>query len=194
MDQAGKYELLIGEKLEQIPLPDLVESIWARIETELDTDLPDGNDQGPDAGPIGGPFWRRGLFVLFGALVMTFFFYPNNKNQNIESNIVLPATETITPENNLPDKPPPNQPRANRTAQPKQRVVDSTASPDPVLPQQVNLTPSKLDDSLKANVPSLVVNPPPPVIKDSAGKKKSRGVKGLNDDDYRIVPKRDTTR
>ena len=193
MDQAGKYELLIGEKLEQIPLPDLVESIWARIETELDSDLPDGDEPGPDAGPRGGIF-GRGLFIFIGALVMTFFFYPNNKNQNIESNIVLPSTETITPENKPPDLTPANQPRANRTAQPKQQVVDSTASPDPVIPQQVNLTPPKLDDSLKANVPALVVNPPPPVIKDSAGKKKSRGVKGLNDDDYRIVPKRDTTR
>ena len=192
MDRTGRYEQLIGEKLEQIPLPDLVESIWARIETELDSDAPD-DTHGPDAGPRGGIF-GKGLFVLIGALIMTFFFFPKNSNQNIESNIVLPATETITPENKPPDLPPANQPGANRTVQPKQQVVDSAASPITVLPQQVNLTPPKLDDSLKANVPSLVVSPPPPVIKDSAGKKKSRGVKGLNDDDYRIVPKNDSTR
>lgn len=195
MDQAGKYEQLIGEKLEQIPLPDLVEAIWARIETELDSDLPEDDGNDPGAGPRGGIFGGKGLFVFLSALIMTFFFYPNNKNQNIESNLVLPGIETSAPVIKPPDEPIPIKSRANRSVSPKNLPIDTTSSIAPVFTQQAAEPPAvSLDDSIRSNVPSLVVTPAPIAGKDSTDKKKSRGVKGLSDGDYRIVPKKDSGR
>ena len=193
MDQAGKYEQLIGDKLEQIPLPDLMEAIWTRIETELDTDLPDGDQNDPGAGPLGGIF--GGKFILFiCALIMTFFFYQNNKKQPIESAPVLPQIETTSPVIKPPDDPVPIKSSTNRSVLPKDSTTDTATSITPVLTQQDQPAPVGLDDSVRSNPPPLVVVPPAIIDKDTTGKKKPRGVKGLGNDDYKIVPKKDSSR
>ena len=74
MNQKKAYEQIITGKLEALPLPDLADAIWARIETQLDIDMPEG-DGGPGSGPSSGGGWigGAGLFVFVAALITIFF-------------------------------------------------------------------------------------------------------------------------
>ena len=49
MNERKAYEQTIKGKLEAIPLPDMEDAIWARIETQLDIDMPtdDGGGNAP---------------------------------------------------------------------------------------------------------------------------------------------------
>ena len=40
MKEKRAYEHIISGKLEALPVPDMEDIIWARIETRLDTDMP----------------------------------------------------------------------------------------------------------------------------------------------------------
>ncbi len=193
MDQKAAYEITIAEKLEQLTVPDVVDAIWARIETQLDIDMPP--DDGPTGGksPSGGGSWRiAGVFVFVAALVATLYF-TNRKPTNNNPDKVIESPATITNPGNTFDKPPP------RTVTPVQQFAPATDKD--VLTNSPLLVDSSIDrapDQQSILVPdsrpdSLAVSPPlaPPVFfpTDTTGKKR-RGVQGITDDDYRIVPKK----
>ena len=46
MDERLKYEQLIGEKLHNLPIPDMQDTIWARVKAQLDIDLPTDDGDG----------------------------------------------------------------------------------------------------------------------------------------------------
>ena len=48
------YELTITSKLEALPLPNLEDAIWSRIEAQLDIDLPTDDGDGGNSGKGGG--------------------------------------------------------------------------------------------------------------------------------------------
>ena len=90
MNQKKAYEQTIAVKLEAIPLPDMADAIWARIENQLDIDMPTddgGGNSTPDApsgfGWIGGSV----LFVFAVALVSFFIINNNNKNKQTISRL-----------------------------------------------------------------------------------------------------------
>src|SRR5215213_10042078 len=87
MNQKTTYEVTITSKLDQLPIPDLREAIWARIEGELDTDMPDddGGDT-PPSSPRGGKAWQYALPSLVVIIVTLFLIRPNQQNSKPDNN------------------------------------------------------------------------------------------------------------
>ncbi|HEY0677598.1 MAG TPA: hypothetical protein VGD17_04895 [Chitinophagaceae bacterium] len=204
MDQKKPYEQTITSKLEALPLPNMADAIWARIEAGLDSDIPGDDDDGgngPDAPRPRG--WKLPVsFVIIGAAIVTVFLL--NKNSSVRDNISPVSPGEIPVSTNSPAIIQPATPPANRqqnqqggqspgiTFAPRLSSQDSLNAGKndslafvPIIP---NVSP---DSSLKRPVsPPIVVatDTPPPG-------KKSKGVKGVTDDDYKIVPaKKDSTR
>ncbi|MGF2414323.1 MAG: hypothetical protein ACQUYJ_18460, partial [Ferruginibacter sp.] len=73
------YEVTIAAKLEQLPVPDMMDSIWASIEMELDADLPsDDSDQSPSTNPTKGlPGMSKGFYlsVLTAVIIAIILIY-----------------------------------------------------------------------------------------------------------------------
>jgi len=199
MDEKAAYELTIAEKLEQLTVPDKVDAIWARIEALLDIDMPtdDGSGEPLVNPPSGSGLWNiTGIALFIAALIATIYF--TSKKPNINTNTINTPRDSVTTIINRPastnNKPPP----AELAPQPSQRSIpDSSASLQSSLPLPVSIdslsfkgidNPSALlSDSIANNLPATPVVTPPA----DTGKKKGRGVKGITDSDYRIVPDKD---
>lgn len=197
MDQRTAYELTITDKLRQLPVPDMQEAIWSRIEARLDTDLPT-DDGGGSAGPQ-SPDWKNllgriGPFAVVVALVTIFLVNRSaRKNKPVQQRNQYPSTQTSTPPNNAANAPPGRNSSApviypaarDRNLNPVISVPDDSVSAPPVT---ISLPPSS-DSTMQTPV---IVQTPPPSKTDSVTKKKPRGVPGITDGDYRIVPKKDS--
>jgi len=194
------YEQLIADKLDQVPVPDMSDSIWSGIEMQLDADV-DTSVQQPAQKPP--KFKGGGLYGLIGimAVIALIWWYYNPKD---------PAPERVVPQETLPavkEPLPPakdsstiiHKPQRKKTPAAPVHIaldtllhdnskVDPTFKHEPRLPLRVIDTPVRQDNRIQP--PQLVpanVQPPPP-----AGKR-ARGVKGITDDDYRISTKKDST-
>ena len=190
MDHKKAYEQTIASKLEALPLPAMADAIWARIETQLDIDLPtdEGGGIGPESPSGGNWIGRGGLFVFIAALVMSFLIYKNNKkpepvsrpNRTTQQPVQspLPAINTSKTSEGR---------RNGAIPLPQNHSVDPPVnrSTDSLLTAPVTVLPAPVDSAQVSNVL------PPPVLpgSDTAPvKKKARGVPGITDNDYRIVP------
>ncbi len=198
MNERATYELTIAEKLEQLKAPQLVDSIWARIEAQLDLDMPtDDGPSNPPAPPTAGPGKWIGAGIL--GLILLFFAYQfiNNKQQPAPAKqpvIETPASNSTTEQT---AQPPPNntavpvqQPVRNKAA--NGDVINKPDSSNNILPQPLVLP---AQDNVAGNdevLPAAPLNNVPPVAAPDTIPKKTRGVKGINNDDYRIVPKKDS--
>lgn len=201
MNQKALYELTITEKLEQLTAPDMVGAIWARIETQLDTDLPtDDGPANPPAAPQKGPGKWIGRRVIIAGVVIVLLFFFNKRTQIFPSasqpTIHTPATQ--------PTKTEPvrnNSPGTNNVITP-QKNISPLANPSRVLRVDSNATApvtepvELLPDSSKLIINEQPVFTPPLVLPQknlpSDSIKKGRGVKGISDTDYKIVPKKDS--
>jgi hypothetical protein len=191
MDQKAAYEKTITEKLELLSVPDMVDAIWARIETQLDIDMP------PDEGPVNPPAtppgrsgpWNGIVITFFiAALVATIYFTNRNPIRNNNNEAISPANTTIiTSPENINDKPPPS--RTIILSSPP--TPPAKNAPLPLLPDKDSL--SSVDDGAGASIPDSVINnavvTPVPVFPPAdSSKKNGRGVRGIKDADYRITP------
>lgn len=196
MNQKTTYEVTITSKLNQLPIPDLREAIWARIEGELDADMPtdDGGDT-PPSSPRGGqvlPYALPGIVVIIIALFLIKINKQNSKPNKIPA--TTPATQTIitTPA----ASPPPIDTKAiipdkkNPVVYPGTNVPISTVpnSTDSSSVPVADIIPP-VTDNTNQQAPPLVQAPPSQTQKtDSLAPKKKRGVSGITNDDYRITP------
>jgi hypothetical protein len=196
MDQRTTYELTISEKLGQLPLPDLQDQIWARIETQLDTDMP--TDDGGGAGPQ-SPDWRNllgriGPFALVVAIVTIFLLTRSSSKQEPAQSRQFPSTPVSQPVITSPGQPPGNTSNvpANGPATNPFTTNPAPLSPGDTSSSVTTILPGlPLQDTGTATTPPVLVQAPP-VLKDTTvPQKKPRGVKGINDADYKIVPKKD---
>lgn len=197
MDQRTAYELTITEKLHQLPVPDMQDAIWSRIEAQLDIDMPT-DDGGGSAGPQ-SPDWKNllgriGPFAVVVAVVTIFLVNRSSrKNKPAQHRNQFPTTQTATPSNNPSTAPP-----GRNSSTPVTYPATTNSNPGPVVqspgdsvsapPVTISLPPAG-DSVLQSPV---LVQAPPPVKIDSATKKKPKGVTGITDGDYRIVPKKDS--
>jgi hypothetical protein len=194
MDERLKYEQLIGEKLQSLPIPDMQDAIWARVKAQLDIDLPtDGNDGGNDPQSPSGPgIIGWGLSVVIIALITTFFILKNKpKKQGAKNN--SNTTEQVSSPSVQNNGPPlPNSSKVKSTSTP------FNTSGDNLVPTAINDSASQLDlsvvapvsgDSIQTNLPASPITVAPPKTDSTAQVKKGRGMQGLNDSSYRIVPK-----
>jgi hypothetical protein len=197
MNKKEIYEITITEKLGQLPLPALEDAIWARIENSLDLEMPTDDGPGGDGGgpvnPSGGGMFpiQFGLSAFLLALI-SFYFLSQNKTQPAVNTPVTsrPTIETIQ-QDKPPDKktqtytppvfqPPPGHSRGVLSP----RLEDSIAQP---LVNNTGVLP--LPDEA---VTTGIVAPPValPKVDTLVPKKKGKGVSGITDNDYRIVPTR----
>lgn len=190
MNQPLPYEITIAEKLEQLTVPDMVDAIWARIEKQLDAELPEDDGPGePPASPKSGP----GL-GFFGGLIFTgiilFVLFKNH------STSTLP--EPVSNIKTLPEIRQHGQPLLEKRDDPPEKPQKKPEL-NTILPAQVPLTepPPPEAASEMVKVDSLPATISKPEVEQELDKKllpdslprKKRGVSGINDRDYRIVPK-----
>ncbi|QNA43423.1 hypothetical protein [Lacibacter sediminis] len=203
MNQKATYELTITEKLEQLTAPDMVDAIWARIEAQLDIDLPtDDGSTNPPPAPTNGPAkWiNRGFIIAAVAIVLIYFF--NNRKQNIPSVNQPSITAPVTSPNKNDNPVRNNSPGTNNTIAPVNNTtvpantstglpVDSNTLAPVTLPVQQPDSNKVITNAAPAFTPP-VVTPQKNNFPDST--KKGRGVKGITDADYKIVPKKDSSK
>ena len=202
MNQKATYEITITGKLGQLPLPDLKDAIWSRIEDQLDIDMPEDDGSGPDA-PT-SPDWINLLGKISPyAVVVAFVSLLLIQNKDPQNNQILqtpPATNT--PAVNQTTTPiVKEQEDRNNSATYSGGQTDVNISSPPgtdavstVIPD--NNIAQKADDTITTQPapPPLLQTNSLPVQTDSVQKKK-RGVSGITDSDYRIVPqKKDSTK
>lgn len=189
MNQKTTYEFTISRKLEEVPVPDLSELIWSRIEKELDNDpgdTPGGNNPSPPS--------PAGRIIIGGlGLVMIIAFLINYFNSKKE-NTITPAEYMRTQEPAIIQEP--NSPvKENVTPfiSPSQKAPGRSNEPTPVRDTVTN-EPVIIDSpALSVDTASVYDIPKAaPAVNDSTGKKKPRGVQGISEGDYRIVPKKDS--
>ncbi len=206
MDQKTTYEITIAGKLEQISIPDMSEMIWARIERELDADPGDGEDGGDGPSSPVAPSPAKGIILGVTSIVFLIAFlvnYSSNQIRPVIAPLELPKQTTPANATNSPPASNSNELRGvtptvrqspvstNNTAHPPVLVVDTvSARPDSL--NQSLVVPRVGSDSTDFTDAADLANQPPPT-KDSIAPKK-RGVKGISQGDYRIVPKKDTGR
>ena len=193
MDERLKYEQLIGEKLQSLPIPDMQDAIWARVKAQLDIDLPtDDNDGGNSPQSPSGPHiigW--GLSVVIIALVTTFFILKNKTKKQDPKNNSTTTEQVSSPsvQNNGP--PLPNNSTIKRTNTPLSTGADNSApvaANDSAMQQDLGIADPVRNDSVQTSFPPPLVTVPPPKTDTAAQVKKGRGMP-INDSDYRIVPK-----
>lgn len=199
MNKKTTYEMTIADKLQQLPLPDMEDAIWARIQTQLDLDLPEGDGGGgntPQA-PSGGWIWSAGL-LIFVAAFFTVYLLTKKSDTTIPNQTIQPSGNSVITSLNTTATPP-SQGSSNRRNAPLSGPQESSSAAAPfdekedsLLSPQLILQP--LPDT-QANI--ATVQTLPPLQQDSVlkPKPKTRGVKDISDADYRIVPaKKDSTR
>lgn len=192
MNNPATYELIIAQKLQELPVPDMADAIWARIEQQLDLDLPtdEGGSPAPSS-PING--WIGGSILGLFLLALILVIYPKKQESPI------PSESNTLPTNRIESRPADQnnvvigQPTGNQTntgqsgtAPPIDQPVVTTLSPD----SNLLANPMPAPDTPQVSTVNIPRTSPP---QDSATPKRTRGVTGISDSDYRIVPgKRDS--
>ena len=207
MDQKTTYEITITEKLGQVTIPDMSEMIWSRIEAELDLDPGDidGGDTPPPATPPVRIIFGGVVLLFIGAL---FIYFLNSKNTDKDNSNQLPSTERSNTQTTVTTQPPGSDAAGDQPVilNGELQQTPGTNTNDQTGDDSTNngglatapiIIPPANDTSLQtANAdPGIVIaNPPPPAKKDSLPPQKKRGVGGISPGDYKIVPKKDSTR
>ncbi|MFW2478106.1 MAG: hypothetical protein ACN4EP_14390 [Sediminibacterium sp.] len=203
MNNLTTYEQLIADKLQQLPVPDMADAIWARIEQRLNVEMPledGGNNTGSSSLP-GFQFPGKGIVFLFLAALVSVLFYlnyrptkqgqknhtPSNTNtisipvQDIyktpeEKSAVQPAESMYTDKADLPIQ-------YSRGDSFDTQIPASSTEPISIINEKATLPKSAPVITIGQSIIPKNLTP----IQDS-GAKKGRGVKGIGTDDYRIVP------
>ena len=198
MDERLPYEQLIAEKLNSHPVPDMQDQIWARIKAQLDMDMP--TDEGDSGGnspqqPSGPGIMGWGLSIVIIAIITAFFIFKNKQQTKDTTDPVTTNEQTIQP--------------AEQAEGPPGSIIRSREKATTVKPEPIIAVPHTAQDSSTVAQPNLSTAAPgiqdsvvlprsepvltftPPKTDTAQPPKKRKGVSGLTDDDYRIIPKKD---
>jgi hypothetical protein len=190
MNQKLTYEQTITGKLEALPVPDMEAAIWKRIEFQLDIDMPSGGDADatqPPRFPKPGPLMLGAVSIVFLTVLLVYYLFKDKDHTNPTkfSNPITAPTIVSKPNDREPQRPvkkvKPSS-SVNAVANPSTILVDSNRFVQPtVLPPDSNALIKDRGD--------VIIIPPAAPGKDAEHiPKKKKGVKGLTDEDYRIVP------
>ena len=193
MDERLQYEQLIGGKLQSLPVPDMQDAIWARVKAQLDIDLPsdDTDDESLSQPPKGPGSIGWGFSVVIIALVSTFLILKNKPRVKDETNNRIRTEQVTSPAVQNTGPPEGKNVRSKKTAAP----VDSPTNGVPAIVKDspaigdFSVVDNLSVDSAKTKTPNGLVITAPQKTDSATLLKKGRGMKGLNDSDYRIVPK-----
>jgi hypothetical protein len=180
------YEVTIAQKLQQIPVPDMADAIWVRVERQLDIDMPtdDGSQAPPSSPPGSGWIGGAALALFVAALVFVII-----KREKVTPAVIMPQQNNTTI-----SAPGSGTSGSNKEVQNNAPVI-LTPGATPNKPPDLVAAPAAGADSLLSNLPlrdtpqaNTVLLPQPQVFTDSVKPKPGRGVRGISDGDYRIVP------
>ena len=189
--------------MEQVPLPQLADSIWAAIEQQLDAGTADSGDNSPSGNPPdkGLPGASRLFYVLVPAAIIiatTWYFGGNKKtpaDNKEQATPVIPAGKNTLQQDSTRQI---NAP-AEKTKIPVMAIPDSAHTNPTTITFPGSLTDSALSSivqippadtiSIKKNN-LLLSNRDTANVSSPPGKPK--GIKGITAGDYKIVP--DTTK
>ena len=200
LNSKKSYEILITEKLEQLPVPDMADAIWARIELQLDA--APGTDADTSPTSVTKPakiVSAKTMAIIAGGIITIIILIfllkrnakkpekikeppPTQSNVKIDGNISVPGSVNKTGSFTQPELP-----------------QNNIVKPAPVL-SPGNIPGSKNDslfiqslpvttkDSNRSMITAPIFSPvidsfsvvPPPF-------KKPKGVKGITDADYKIL-------
>ncbi len=199
MNQKTTYEITIAEKLGQLHVPDLREAIWSRIEDQLDMDMPgDDTPNDPPTSPKSSNWIsitkRFGTFAAIVAIATIFFINQKQPSATNQQNNIPASIQNITPANDQTESPPGTSKKSDN------KITNSNAnesSPINMSDSVVNTTlitdPVVINDTTPPkNVAPPITRLADPVKQDTIPKKKSKGFKGITDDDYKISLKKDS--
>ena len=198
MNQKQAYEITITSKLEALPLPNLEDAIWSRIEAQLDTDLPSddggGNTPAPKSPINFGWFGGAGLFCVT-AVLFSLFMLTQSKDRERSTNTSSQEISTGQVDSTSAESPPQATPR-RRPPTALSPNITSNDSNTAFIPIDSSATVNQPFPTLTRDSSQVQFAPPVAIVpqKDTTPPKRSRGVKGISDSDYRIVPKKDTSR
>jgi hypothetical protein len=198
MQEKKAYEQTIASKLEALPVPDMADAIWARIERQLDLDMPEndggGNNGGPASPPLRSWIGKAGIFIFVTALVLSFLLYTNRKNKSAVPGTTITNELSVKKTDSLINTVSPSTQSEERMNPPRSttQLPGATAIP---LDTMLNLAAGPVPYPIDTTQKFTAVLPPQlkPAIDTTPLKRKSRGVQGINEQDYRIVPSRDST-
>ena len=198
MNKKQAYEITITSKLEALPLPNLEDAIWSRIEAQLDLDLPTddggGNTPAPKSPINFGWLGGAGLFCVTAVLI-SLFTLTQSKDRERSTNTSSQEVSTGQVDSNAAQSPTPTTP-ARKPSNAVLPNITSNDSNNAFVPIDSNATTNQPLTIQTKDSPQAQGAPPVAIVpqKDTAPPKRSRGVKGISDSDYRIVPKKDTSR
>jgi hypothetical protein len=189
MNTPTPYELIVLEKLQTLPVPDMADAIWARIEQQLDFEMPtDDPDGTPLAAASTSGGWRLPLLSAAILLIAAIAYLIIAKKP--ESSIPL-REETLQQVRPIADSTI-DVPTSCLTA-PSARQGASQQKQMPNLPgatapfdrgQRLIFSPKRQDTVPMVNAPPLLNRP----VADTRKHKRPRGVSGISDIDYKIAP------
>lgn len=199
MNNVTPYEILIAQKVEQVPVPDMADSIWATIEQQLDAGTPGGGEDTPSSNPPGKglPGASKLLYVLVPAaiIVATWYFAGNKKapaNNTEQAVPVIPAETTITPQDSGQQEGTPlekNNPPL--FLQPDNKTLNNTGTPITVPGNRIDSFQNTGLPATQTDTTTVKNNNPVIILPDTATllplQKKPKGVKGIKDSDYKII-------
>ena len=196
MNEYTQYDLIMAEKLQTLPVPDLADAIWVRIERQLDIDMPATGDGDDPPAPPAGSGWMGGVLLsaVAGAFVLAFLWMKKEDSKAVPQPLPVPAgQEEMLP---VPQPADPAKQPAGKNAvfrppgSPMVSPPDSAASQGQPADEQVALPVNRQPG--QGPVVSDTVQPQ--IIQDTVvtRPKPRRGVTGISRDDYRIVPKKDS--
>jgi len=202
VNENTRYEQLIAAKLDQVPVPDMVDSIWAGIEVELGAPG-DGGEPGsadardsarsadaPGPGGLASAFKRIGWYVLAGivavAALLLWYFVHKGPKDKVLPEIHAPVPVTPSPDSAMPASPMPGKPSP---------AQDSPSSDKPAKKKNLPVLPAEtrkdtvsshnvLGDSVRADSAARQVLPPIKVDSGSLQKKRP----ALPDVDLYAIP------
>lgn len=171
MNKPTPYEQLLAAKLDQIPVPDMSDTIWSRIETQLDGVVPSPAKQ--PAPKIKELFIAAGTILTASVIV----FYFATRHQPVKPVAPLPPSppvEQVIPPDSIEVIPAPPVKKRSDTPMPVQEIAPPLPVPEDTLPALVPVQ----------DTPVLLI--PAPKVK------KPKGVKGISSEDYQLSTKKDT--
>jgi len=185
MSQPTTYEQLIAQKLQELPVPDQADAIWATIEHQLNIEMPNGPSSG--SGGLNNSNWWMGgtLFILLTAIIIYFFIAKENPRINKSLKDKPAVFKQEQPLENKPDT-------AILIVTPADaKIPEGKSSPEIDAPeiQEVGKNPVNEVEGIPPlqnipNGPELRTRPADTVVT----RKRPRGVKGITDADYRLTP------
>lgn len=200
MNNKPKYEQLIAVKVQEISVPDMKDSIWAAVENELNNISPPDTDEktpppGGDA-PSFPSFWfylTTGIIFISVAVLLLV-----NKKKNHDTLFRKPDDDSTTLDKGKQDSAEINIPAQGiiiTTEKYKHKKLNLPDSGTIFIPANRKTDSNDLRHTNQLIADSVKTDPTPnpPIngnFSDTTRKQnilpKPKGVKGINDDDYKI--------